>query len=51
MARDNKGLGFGPMPNKSSFTYGKDSGSRAKAGGKSIKGGDLRARKGQNNGK
>lgn len=52
MARDNKGLGFGPMPNKSSFVYGKDSGIKSKHGGKKVKGGgDLRSRKGQNNGK
>lgn len=51
MARDNKGMGFGPVPNKSSFTYGKDSGIKSRHGGKVVKGGDLRARKGQNNGK
>ena len=51
MAKDNKGLGFGPMPNKSSFVYGRDSGIRSKCGTTKIKGGDLRARKGQNNGK
>ncbi|NLW90675.1 MAG: hypothetical protein GXY34_03625 [Syntrophomonadaceae bacterium] len=39
-----------PMPCTASFTYGK-SGKTEKSATKVIKGGDLRARKGMNNGK
>lgn len=39
-----------PMPATSSFTYGK-SGKTEKAATKVIKGGDLRAKPGNNNGK
>lgn len=50
MARKNTGLPMGAMPNKASFTYGR-TGARSESATRIIKGGDLRARKGLNNGR
>jgi len=50
MARKNTGLPMGKMPNKASFTYG-TTGARSESATRIIKGGDLRARKGLNNGR
>lgn len=49
MARNNTGLKK-PMPNKASFIYG-STGERQQHGGKKIKGGDLRSRPGNNDGR
>lgn len=50
MARQNTGLTNGKMPNKATFIYG-ETAQRQDNTVKKIKGGDLRARKGNNDGK